>query len=579
VGLYRTAHAYRHALLRRVTFIGVTGSSGKTTTKELLGAILSSRLRGVTSFEDRNVARSNARTILKHARPWHDFCLLEVGLGQQPLDRSVDLVLPRIGVVTTVGTEHINAFHTIEAIAAEKSKLVTSLPPDGTAVLNADDPRVLAMQAQCLARVLTYGVAPSAMVRAQQVVGRWPAPLRFSVVHAGRSYPVQTQLFGPHWVSSVLAALTAALAMDIPLAHAVEVVATVPPFPRRLTPVSSPDGVTFIRDDVKAPLWSIPLALQFLKVASADRKIVVMGTISDYVGDSDNKYRAVAREALEVSDHVLFVGSNAGKVLRGKQHGRLSAAPTVSAAQQQLERMLQPGDLVLLKGSRADRLELLLDTRIAPPAPPRAAAAPAGTPGNTGSSVQVIVGLGNPGETYTDTPHNVGQRAVELLAESMSASWVAEREAMVARVEHPRGMCYLVKPLTKMNVTGPALRQLGERLGFGAAECILLQDDIDLPIGAVRMREAGGDGGHRGVRSVLEAFETFAIRRVKIGVGRPQEGADAARHVVAAFGPTELAVIDKACAQAVLRAREFAGFPPPRRADRLTPSRSGTPPS
>jgi PTH1 family peptidyl-tRNA hydrolase len=170
------------------------------------------------------------------------------------------------------------------------------------------------------------------------------------------------------------------------------------------------------------------------------------------------------------------------------------------------------------------------------------------------------VGLGNPGETYKDTPHNVGQRALDLVASSLSTTLTTETDAMVARVDHASGTCYLVKPLTKMNATGAVLQRLGEKLGFGAEHCILLQDDVDLPLAKVRTRMSGGDGGHRGVRSVLEAFQSQAACRVKIGVGRPAQGTEMAGHVLGAFEPAELVAIDRACAEAASRALELAGI-------------------
>ena len=559
--LFMVARPYRHTLVRGVTFIGVTGSSGKTMTKELIAAVLSTRLTGHKSPLDLNRRRFTATTILQ-TRPWHDFCVLEIAGNVPPLERLLAVARPRIGVLTTIGAEH----DTVEAITAEKGKLIALLPGDGTAVLNADDPRVLAMQAHCPGRVLTYGVAPSAMVRAEAIDGRWPDRLAFTVVHAGQSLRVHTQLCGAHWVSSVLAALTTALAMDIPLAAAVEAVRAVPPFPGRMSPVPSPDGVTFVRDDVKAPLWSIALAFRFLREARAHRKIAVIGTISDFVGNSDRKYRAVARQALEAADHVVFVGLNASKALKAKRHAEddaLHAVPTVDAAQRHLERLLVPGDLVLLKGSRADHLESLVHVRVASPAA-RANAERGPAPAPTSSPVRAIVGLGNPGERYARTPHNVGQRALDTLARSLGATFTPDDGALIARVDRPGATCYLVKPLTNVNASGPVLRRLGRQWGLEAEDCILLQDDVDLPVGAVRVRMDGGDGGHRGVRSVLEAFESFAVRRVKIGVGRPAQRDHIARHVLDTFDPVELAAIDKACAEAAARALEVA-TPTPRR--------------
>jgi aminoacyl-tRNA hydrolase len=562
--LLKAARLYRHTLLRRVTFIGVTGSAGKTMTKELLAAILSTKLTGVWNRRNLNRPRSLARTILD-VRPWHEFSVLEIAGNMKPLEVPLRLVAPRIGVVTTVGTDHISAFRTIDAIAAEKSKLVACLPPAGTAVLNADDARVLAMQAQCRARVMTFGLAASADVRAEDVQGGWPDRLSFTIVHGGQSHRVQTQLCGVHWVPSVLAAVTAALAIGIPLGDAVEAVAMVPPFVRRMSPTVSPDGVTFIRDDAKAPLWSIPLSLQFLKDARASRRIIVIGTISDYLGNSRSKYLDVVRQAMEVADHVMVVGPRATTCLKAKRHptdDAVHAARSVEAARQHLERLLRPGDLVLLKGSRVDRLQSLVDTRIVPSGERPDSSAANWASIHPGASITMVVGLGNPADTYVDTPHNTGQRALELLAASLDAAWTTDDDAMVARVEQPQGACYLVKPLTRMNETGPALRRLVDRLGVGADKCILLHDDVDLPIGTVRTRLGGGDGGHRGVRSVLAAFQSDAARRVKIGVGRPEHRGDVARHVLAPFDAAELPIIDKACADAAARALALAGMKP-----------------
>ncbi len=134
------ASPYRALVLRRVVFIGVTGSCGKTTAKDLLYAVLTTQFPGRKSSGNRNHPSNLATTILR-VRPWHKFCVLEIAIttrgGRIPLEVPIGLARPQIGIVTTVGREHLG---TIEAVAAEKAKLVAALPPNGTAVLNADDP-------------------------------------------------------------------------------------------------------------------------------------------------------------------------------------------------------------------------------------------------------------------------------------------------------------------------------------------------------------------------------------------------------------------------------------------------------
>jgi len=134
---------------------------------------------------------------------------------------------------------------------------------------------------------------------------------------------------------------------------------------------------------------------------------------------------------------------------------------------------------------------------------------------------------------------------------------------MLARFELQGRIVYLIKPLTYMNVSGPMLSQLARRLGFAAGQCVLVHDDIDLPLGAVRVRMKGGDGGHRGVGSIQRAFGSDAFRRVKIGVGRPEQPGHAAHHVLTSFATTQMPVIERACTEAARRVQELLDLSEP----------------
>jgi aminoacyl-tRNA hydrolase len=558
------ASAYR-VQLRRTVFIGVTGSCGKTVTKDLIAAVLATRFQGRKSYHNFNSTHNIARALCR-VRPWDRFCVLEISAtvdGEPMIESSLRLARPQIGVVTNVGTDHISAFGSIDGIAAAKGRLIAALPPHGTAILNADDERVRAMQARCAGRVITYGLATDAMLRAEDVRASWPDRLSFTVHFDGETHAVRTQLCGAHWVSAVLAALAVGIAMGIPLAAAVPAIGTVRPYWRRMDPVSRPDGVTFIDDTAKAPSWTIPTALQFMKEAQAARKAVVIGTISDYVGDSDKAYVSAAKQALDAADRVVFVGPRASKCLKARRHAQdeaLQAFYSAEAACEHLRDWLRPGDLVLLKASDRDELGRIIEG--SRPAQGLAAAGfmPVGSAESVGPA-QAVVGLGNPGERHRNTPHNIGHRALDLLAGSLAAEWAREDRAMVARVEQGGRSIYLIKPLTKINRTGPILLQLGRRLGFGPDRCILVHDDLDLSLGAVRVRMRGSDGGHRGVRSVLESFRTDELCRVKIGVGRPGEKDKPGDFVLTSLSPAEAPFVDKACAEAVERIRALLEAP------------------
>jgi UDP-N-acetylmuramyl pentapeptide synthase len=206
---------------------------------------------------------------------------------------------------------------------------------------------------------MTFGLSEHVDVRASEVSATWPERLSFTVTSGADSARVRTRLCGAHWTPSVLAALAVGRVMGVPLTEAARSVELVDPFRGRMRPIEA-GGVTFIEDDWKASFWSIPFALEFLASARAARKIVVLGTLSDYPGSPSKRYSEVASRALDAADHVVFVGPNANRCLRARRHLRgenLRVFATVREAHAFLEGFLRPGDLVLLKGSlTADHL-------------------------------------------------------------------------------------------------------------------------------------------------------------------------------------------------------------------------------
>jgi PTH1 family peptidyl-tRNA hydrolase len=165
----------------------------------------------------------------------------------------------------------------------------------------------------------------------------------------------------------------------------------------------------------------------------------------------------------------------------------------------------------------------------------------------------VVVGLGNPGAEYRDTRHNIGQRVVESLAAQLKKGFHPEAGAHIARATWRGDTVYLVKPQSFMNVSGAAVRRILLALGAEPADLVLVYDDIDMELGKVRTRLKGSAGGHNGVRSIIETLGTDAIRRVKIGIGRPPYKAQVPDHVLAAFDPDELEIVDGAVAAAAER--------------------------
>jgi aminoacyl-tRNA hydrolase len=552
------AQQYRRLLLRRPVFVAITGSCGKTTTKELSAAILATRLQGRRSAGNGNTPWHLVRNVLR-TRPLDQYSVQELAAVSDaaiPLEGPLDLIRPKIGVVTNIGNDHFSVFRNLDATAAHKGKLIAALPTDGVAILNADDPRVIAMRTRCRGRVVTFGSVQPADVSAARVSCDWPDRLSLDVTCAGETIRVQTRLCAPHFVPDVLAAIAVGHVMGIPLGEAADALSRVEPFPGRMSPFLTPDGITFMRDDQKAPLWTIPSTIDFLAKARARRKIVVLGTISDFQGNPRRKCPPVTRDLLEVADAVIGVGHQGSYCLRAEtRHAdRVRRAfHDPRAASRFLQDFLEPGDLVLLKGSEADGLETIVGdwqpgSRRTPKALRAVEArgqAVAGEPDR-----HLVVGLGNPEPKYADTPHNVGQRAVDLLSRRLGATWVEGDEGMTAVATWRGATIHLAKMRVHVNDTGHQFRRLAAHYGVPPERCIAILDDIHVAPGVARQRENGSSGGHNGMASIISAFQTEDVRRVKIGVGLPADG-DVASFVLRPFSDEERARAIAACEAAV----------------------------
>ena len=357
--------------LARPCFIGITGSAGKTTTKDLLCATLAQRNRCIGNTGSHNQIYNIARTLLA-VRPRTQFCVQEVGLhrpgGFSPM---VALLRPQVGIVTNIGQDHLDAFHSPATIAAEKARLIEQLPASGLAVLNADDPHVIAMAARTRARVVTYSLGGPADYCGEVLQARWPARLSLRVSYAAESARIDTQLCGAHQAASVLAAVAASHALGARWEDAAAAIGAHEPRLGRLSVQHTRRGATFLRDDLKAPEWSLEAVWEFMRQAQAPRKLIVLGTISDSEASPDSIYQHAIAGALSAADYVVWVGEHGpASAARwgGEQTGRLQGFATARAAADWLATFVQSGDLVLLKGSMfADhlaRLALSMDQEV-----------------------------------------------------------------------------------------------------------------------------------------------------------------------------------------------------------------------
>lgn len=585
------ARAWR-PFLRTPVFIGITGSAGKTTTKELLTAILAQRRRGLGTPGNENVLPFIARMILR-MRPDHGFCVAELTEDKPGvMDEMLPLLRPSVGIVTVVRHDHASSYESPEGLAREMGKLAASLPECGTAVLNADDEQVLAMAAACRSKVITYGLSPNALLRAEDVEAAWPTRLKLTVVYGSERVRVNTQLCGAHFVPSVLGAIGGGLAAGLSLAECAEAIERVAPFTGRMQPVANNDGVTFIRDDFKAPLWTLDASLDFMRSARAARKIVVIGELSDTGAGKVQKYTKAASRALDCADIAVFAGPWASSAHKARRKGREDALRVfnqVYDAARHVNSIARAGDLIMLKGTnkqdhlvrvilaragavacwrddcergmfcdacpskdRPSGVHMLLDRDSSP-----GESAPTALLPGVASRETIVIGLGNPDPKYAVTPHNVGHALVDRIAESHGLSWEEFADAWIARGTLEGHPVCLIKVRQVMNLIGGSLKQLAEAMAFRPEQCILAYDDLALPLGTVRPRMNGSAGGHRGVASILEAFQTDAFARVKIGVGKENAARDRIEYVLSPFDPADRALVEQSVAEAARRVCEM----------------------
>jgi PTH1 family peptidyl-tRNA hydrolase len=164
--------------------------------------------------------------------------------------------------------------------------------------------------------------------------------------------------------------------------------------------------------------------------------------------------------------------------------------------------------------------------------------------------MMVVVGLGNPGRRYAGTRHNVGHAVVHLLAESLGVRWEDAGWAKTARGRVKGATLLLATPVTYMNVSGQAVGDLLRRRRRHAGDLLVAYDDMDLPVGRLRLRPGNGAGGHNGVQSIIEELGTGAFPRLRIGIGRPPAGVDPAEFVLERFRAEEQPPIDEAVKRA-----------------------------
>jgi UDP-N-acetylmuramoyl-tripeptide--D-alanyl-D-alanine ligase len=341
--------AARTRLPERV--IGITGSVGKTSTKDLTAAALGRRWRVSASRKSFNNELGVPLTLLE-APDDTQAVVVEMGArGQGHVASLCAVARPRIGVVTTVGLSHSEFFGTVEDVARAKGELVEALPADGTAVLNAEVPLVAAMAGRSTARVLTFGYA-AGDVRAEGVTLDDELRPTFTLRSPWGDAAVSLAVRGHHQVANALAAAGAALACDTPLDDVAAGLGDGQLSPWRMQLERAPSGALILNDCYNANPLSTEAALRGLAALRAERRTAVLGVMAELGEVGPAEHRRMAAVAAELGIRVIAV---AAPDYGGEQ---------VASPEEAVQRLgaLGAGDAVLVKGSRAAGLETLAGT-------------------------------------------------------------------------------------------------------------------------------------------------------------------------------------------------------------------------
>jgi UDP-N-acetylmuramoyl-tripeptide--D-alanyl-D-alanine ligase len=346
----------------KVKVVGVTGSVGKTTTKELIAAVLATRYSTLKSEGNLN-SEVGLPLMLLELTQRHRRAVLEMGMwAPGEIALLCEIAQPDVGVVTNVGPSHLERMGSMEAIAKEKGDLPAALSEDGVAVLNADDPIVAAMADRTRAHVITYGVSKRADVRAEKVQSHGLAGVRFELVHGDNREPVHLRLPGRALVPNALAAAATALVDEMELDE-IAVALSESRIDTRVAAHPGVRGALIIDDTYNASPASMHAALDLLSEVRG-RKFAVLGDMRE-LGDAETEgHRDVGRHAAEVADAIYAVGElgrEIGEAARAAGHGDVRIVADKSEIAATLAPELQDGDVVLLKASRALELETLVD--------------------------------------------------------------------------------------------------------------------------------------------------------------------------------------------------------------------------
>jgi UDP-N-acetylmuramoyl-tripeptide--D-alanyl-D-alanine ligase len=365
--LQELARAVRRAWGRRIA--AVTGSVGKTTTKDILAALLGAKFRILKSEGNLNNEYGLPLALLR-LEPEHEAAVMELGMSHRgELRRLAEIAEPEVGVVTQVAPVHLEFFSSVDEIALAKRELIEGLAgSDTVAVLNADDPRVARFAQVARGRVLTFGFSPAAQFRAENVTDRGAEGSAFDFIAPEGKVTLELPLPGRHSIANALAALAAASVWGIGLADAAAVLPHLAPGEMRGRLLRFTSGIAVINDSYNSNPVALRAMIELLaRTPGYRRRILGAGEMLELGPESPSLHRDAGRlAASQHLDCVVGVQGDAAELVKGAVEGGLPREdahffPSAVDAATFLLECLRPGDLLLVKGSRGVKMERIIE--------------------------------------------------------------------------------------------------------------------------------------------------------------------------------------------------------------------------
>lgn len=347
----------------------ITGSNGKTTTKEMIGAILETRGPALKTEGNLNNEVGVPQMLLR-LEPRHTGAIIEMGMNHPgELARLSSYAEPQVAAITIAAAAHLEFMGTVENVAKAKGEVYGGLPKDGLAIANGDDALVRAQAKACGRKVLLYGKCDDADVRLSEIVSHDASGLALRIAWAGKKHLARLKFVGEHNAVNACGAFAMGVSLGCTPEQCLEGLAASRPWAHRLSLHDAPGGFTVLDDCYNANPSSMGAALDTLRsFAGARRTVAVLGDMLELGATEAALHRQVGEKAVESGVQVLVsfgprskAGHEAARASLGDRALHVPGADTVEPAVEFLKAQLKAGDVVLVKGSRGMKLERIVE--------------------------------------------------------------------------------------------------------------------------------------------------------------------------------------------------------------------------